>query len=128
MSVKNKTGGNPAPAEDKTAKGETTAQMLARLGMDGAKWAAEFRTTALRLGYSDMDEGWLLGWFCNAIMAGYDRAPTQPAPDVAALIAERDALRAALTMFPNHYPRGINPFLDDAHNMAQSALLKGATP
>jgi hypothetical protein len=20
-----------------------------------------------------MDEGWLIGWFCNAIMAGYDR-------------------------------------------------------
>lgn len=64
-----------APAEDATAKGETPGEMLDRLGMDGVKWAAEFRTTALRLGYSDMDEGWLIGWFCNAIMAGYDRAP-----------------------------------------------------
>jgi hypothetical protein len=64
-----------APAEDAIAKGETPGEMLDRLGMDGVKWAAEFRTTALRLGYSDMDEGWLIGWFCNAIMAGYDRAP-----------------------------------------------------
>ncbi len=69
-------GGVEAPAEDAAAKGETAGEMLDRLGMDGAKWAAEFRTTALRLGYSDMDEGWLIGWFCNAIMAGYDRAPT----------------------------------------------------
>ncbi|WWT39624.1 hypothetical protein [Microcystis phage Mel-JY03] len=68
-----------APAEDAKAKGETDGETLERLGMDGAKWAAEFRTTALRLGYSDMDEGWLIGWFCNAIMAGYDRAPTDAA-------------------------------------------------
>lgn len=69
-----------APAEDAITKGETACQMLDRLGMDGAKWAAEFRTTALRLGYSDMDEGWLIGWFCNAIMAGHDRAQS---PDAA---------------------------------------------
>ena len=71
-----------APAEDAAAKGETDGETLERLGMDGAKWAAEFRTTALRLGYSDMDEGWLIGWFCNAVMAGYDRSP---APDPAAI-------------------------------------------
>ena len=41
--------------------------MLARLGDDASKWAAEFRKTAIRLGYSDMDEGWLIGWFANAI-------------------------------------------------------------
>lgn len=46
---------------------ETDAQLLDRLGTDGAKWAAEFRQTAIRLGYSDMDEGWLIGWFANAI-------------------------------------------------------------
>lgn len=41
--------------------------MLQALGDDAAKWAAAFRQTALRLGYSDMDEGWLIGWFANAI-------------------------------------------------------------
>jgi hypothetical protein len=96
-----------APAEDATAKGETPGEMLDRLGTDGVKWAAEFRATALRLGYSDMDEGWLIGWFCNAIMAGYDRAPVS-APDVAELVeaaevcvntfrsTEHEKLRAAL--------------------------------
>jgi hypothetical protein len=34
---------------------------------DAAQWAAEFRKTAINLGYSDMDEGWLIGWFANAI-------------------------------------------------------------
>lgn len=37
-----------------------------------AVWAAEFRKTALELGYSDMDEGWLIGWFANAIETAKD--------------------------------------------------------
>jgi hypothetical protein len=53
-----------------TESGETGSELLARLGTDGTKWAAEFRKTALRLGYSDMDEGWLIGWFANAIETG----------------------------------------------------------
>lgn len=39
---------------------------------DAAKWAAEFRKTAIKLGYSDMDEGWLIGWFANAIEHSHD--------------------------------------------------------
>jgi len=46
---------------------ETYAQMLDRLGDDASLWAAEFRKTAIKLGYSDMNEGWLTGWFANAI-------------------------------------------------------------
>ena len=42
------------------------------LGIDAEKWAAEFRKTAIKLGYSDMDEGWLIAWFANAIIAGRD--------------------------------------------------------
>lgn len=77
-----------APSENAKVKGETVGKMLERLGMDGAMWAAEFRTTALQLGYSDMDEGWLTGWFCNAIMAGYDRSadPVLSDPRVKALV------------------------------------------
>ena len=36
-------------------------------GDDAAKWASEFLATAIDLGYSNMDEGWLIGWFANAI-------------------------------------------------------------
>jgi|688.fasta_scaffold1412932_2 hypothetical protein len=46
---------------------ENAADMLERLGTDAVLWAKEFRKTAIRLGYSDMDEGWLIGWFANAI-------------------------------------------------------------
>jgi len=42
-------------------------ELLHALRDDAAKWAAAFRQTAIKLGYSDMDEGWLIGWFANAI-------------------------------------------------------------
>jgi hypothetical protein len=51
---------------------ESAGDMLHRLGIDGKKWAQEFRQTAIKLGYSEMDEDWLHTWFANAIMAGYD--------------------------------------------------------
>jgi hypothetical protein len=41
--------------------------LLQAMGDNAANWAAAFRQTALKLGYSDMDEGWLIGWFANAI-------------------------------------------------------------
>lgn len=50
------------------------ANFLRDAGMDGVKWATEFKRVAERLGHHSMDEGWLIGWFCNAIMAGYDDA------------------------------------------------------
>lgn len=68
----NREPAQPLTAQD-AAPREDDGEVLECLGMDGAKWAAEFRATAIRLGYSDMDEGWLIGWFCNAIMAGHDR-------------------------------------------------------
>lgn len=44
-----------------------SATLLNELGDDAAKWAAAFRQIAIKIGYSDMDEGWLIGWFANAI-------------------------------------------------------------
>ncbi len=41
---------------------------------DGRDWASDFRATAKSLGYCDMDEGWLIGWFANAIMRGFDES------------------------------------------------------
>lgn len=48
-------------------KAESGPDLLERLRDDAAAWAAEFRKTAINLDYSDMDEGWLIGWFANAI-------------------------------------------------------------
>jgi hypothetical protein len=41
--------------------------MLAALRDDASKWAAAFCQTAKKLGYGDIDEGWMTGWFANAI-------------------------------------------------------------
>jgi hypothetical protein len=54
-------------------------ELLAYCRDDAAKWAAAFRATAIKLGYSDMDEGWLIGWFANAIENSTDvRTGTGP--------------------------------------------------
>lgn len=44
---------------------------------DAADWARAFCKVANRLGYKDVagnpvDEGWMIGWFANALMRGYD--------------------------------------------------------
>lgn len=60
--------------------------------MDGHKWASAFRDKAKELYGIDLDEGWLIGWFCNAIMAGYDKRglkvhePCKKAIEVAARV------------------------------------------
>lgn len=68
---------------------ESAPEMLQRLGSDGAAWAAEFRKTAVRLGYSDMDEEWLISWFANAI-----ENAVVTHPDVKRLRLELKELRA----------------------------------
>ena len=39
---------------------------------DASKWAEQFNLVAVRLGYPEMDEGWLIGWFANAIEHSHD--------------------------------------------------------
>ena len=39
-------------------------------GADASRWASAFRQRAIKLGYSDMDEDWLSGWFANVIEMG----------------------------------------------------------
>lgn len=49
-------------------KGEWPHTMEARV------WAKKFNETLVEKGEQPWDEGWLIGWFANAIMAGYDHA------------------------------------------------------
>jgi len=44
-----------------------SSDLLEELGDDAAKWARAFNQMAEKLEYSRMDEGWLIGWFANAI-------------------------------------------------------------
>ena len=41
---------------------------------DARTWAKSFNETLVKLGYQPHDEGWLIGWFANAIMCGHDHA------------------------------------------------------
>lgn len=41
---------------------------------DARTWAKSFNETLVALGYQPHDEGWLIGWFANSIMCGYDEA------------------------------------------------------
>lgn len=53
--------------------------ILEYCGDNAAKWAEKFNEMAVKLGYSRMDEGWLIGWFANAIENSYDiRTGTGP--------------------------------------------------
>ena len=56
---------------DETSIKESPSKFLKRLGIDGQKWAEEF----MKL-FGDnkerIDEGLMIGWFCNSIMAGMD--------------------------------------------------------
>lgn len=45
--------------------------MLQSLGDDGSKWAAAFCQHAKMNGH-DIDEGWMIGWFANAIEVSND--------------------------------------------------------
>jgi len=44
----------------------TDGELLAYMGDDAAKWAAEFCKIARDHGHN-IDEGWMIGWFANAI-------------------------------------------------------------
>lgn len=44
---------------------------------DARTWARSFNETLVKLGYQPHDEGWLIGWFANAIMCGYDECSSR---------------------------------------------------
>jgi hypothetical protein len=86
---------NPLPEELARPEEESGPDILARLGDDASKWAAEFRKMAIKLGYSDMDEGWLIGWFANAIEHS-SSIRTMHAKELARPVTEEDVEQAAL--------------------------------
>ena len=76
-------------------------ELIRLLKDDAAKWAAAFRQHAIKLGYSDMDEGWLIGWFANAIEVSNSNFPKNEREwwahhEIARLRASNKQLREAL--------------------------------
>lgn len=77
-----------------THEEESAGDFLCRVGIDGKKWAHEFRLIAIKLGYSDMEEDWLHSWFANAIMAGYDYSHSPTNGDHAQFLLDREKANA----------------------------------
>ena len=65
---------------------------------DAVVWAKEFNRIRVQIGLQPDDEGWLIGWFANAIMTGVDEAnrrntrPVQPTPDSAIEVIKQFAV------------------------------------
>ena len=60
----------------------TASEMLQDVGDDAQKWAAAFCQTAEKLGHHGIDEGWMIGWFANAIeQSTAVRSARTPAPE-----------------------------------------------
>lgn len=45
----------------------TAPELLNACEDSGERWAAAFCQYAKKLGHGDIDEGWMIGWFANAI-------------------------------------------------------------
>lgn len=71
----------------------SNGEFLTALGMDGPKWTEAFMQIC---GKDLPDEGNMLGWFCNAIMAGYDEANRKAVNNHYGLKAEVERLRGLL--------------------------------
>lgn len=63
---------------------DDSAKMLDRMGIDAQKWAAEFMRIAqagdLIDTRGDDTEGWMIGWFANAIEAGRSAGRRETCP------------------------------------------------
>jgi hypothetical protein len=54
--------------------------LIDELGTDGSKWATAFCQHAKKYAGVEVDEGFALTWFCNAMMTMHDRMRPELAP------------------------------------------------
>ncbi len=112
-----------------------SASLLDTLRDDAAKWAAAFNQHAVKLEHSPMDEGWLTGWFANAIEGSCDvrkRAQAAATPDrkwmeeARALLAE---LRPVLDdRGEQHFVITATNFYSETQWLARRDALLSASP
>ncbi len=79
-----------------TANTEPTKEVEFNIqSMDARVWAKEFNRILVTKGEQPYDESWLISWFANAIMAGYDEAirrANQPTKEVSEPKVELDKI------------------------------------
>jgi deoxycytidylate deaminase len=66
---------SPVPSSERGALRTLEEDTAFTQSFDAREWAKAFNRTLVQLGYQPHDEGWLIGWFANAIMRGYDEYP-----------------------------------------------------
>jgi hypothetical protein len=74
---------------DEESDQERTHRLLAT--SDAMVWAQEWCHVARKLEYLGkplIDEGWMVGWFANAIMVGYDEGHAKGMRDASAMLGE----------------------------------------
>jgi hypothetical protein len=60
-------------------------------------WAAAFCQTAKKLG-QEIDEGWMIGWFANAIEAAWEKRVKRAEPETRPIAPDVCVHNAAFTM------------------------------
>lgn len=88
------------PGTDGVESNSDDADLLKEVGTDGQKWAQAF--LAKDFPPDDINEGLMTGWFCNAIMAGYDEARRKYQQDPDIITSAIYALQMAEDKF-NYY-------------------------
>lgn len=73
-------------------------ELITACGDDASLWAAAFCQTAKRLG-QEIDEGWMIGWFANAIEASWDKRVNRAEPPTRPMPPDLCVHNAALTMY-----------------------------
>lgn len=77
-------------------------ELIAACGDDGAAWAAAFVQTAENLGIRGIDEGWMIGWFANAIETAWNKRVARAEPETRPVTGETCVHRASMDMTCPH--------------------------
>ena len=96
-------GEQPDVASEISYNNMQPGEFLQAVGMDGKLWTDAFMEMwGNRL--SKVDHGLMLGWFCNAIMAGYDEATRRDNKPVSVSLEKcAKGVRAASCIIGNDY-------------------------
>lgn len=118
-------GSNPPPVPK-------DADMVKRLHAttDASVWAADFNTVFKALHGFKLDEGWLIGWFANAIETGRDAGKASLSANATSIPVPRRFLQEFITAIHFYGGHG-TPTLDRAYAeslYAEALKLLGSTP
>lgn len=92
MNTEDHAHGKSLAYKSKTPSGD---DLVENQDIDAHKWAKAFNCTLVELGYQPHDEGWLIGWFANPIMIGFDVATARTMNELSELkseLAKKDAI------------------------------------